>query len=94
MALYYYKCEKCKMQMSRILPADKSKAPQECIWCGGTAIRAPRAPSTAVMEKIDNGLMARAVVRPADAEKMFKDRSLVDYEEKEAVRQDFKNIDK
>lgn len=94
MPLFYYACPACENRFPKLLSPDKAKEPQICPKCQKQAERAPQAPTTQVMEKIDNGLMARAVERPADAERIFKDRSMVDYEEQAAVRQDFKKVDK
>lgn len=37
--------------------------------------RAPKPPTTNVAERLDNGLMPRAVERPADAERLYHERA-------------------
>jgi hypothetical protein len=37
------------------------------------AERKPQGPSTSVYETLDNGLQAKATIRPADAERIFKE---------------------
>lgn len=92
MPLFYYWCEPCQNRFYKLLQTAPTSQKVECPKCSGEAVRAPQAPTTKSMEKIDNGLMARAVERPADAERMFKERSQVDYEEKDAIRRDFKPV--
>jgi hypothetical protein len=45
-----------------------------CRECGGPLHRAGLGPSTQVVERLDNGLMPRALERLADAERLFEER--------------------
>lgn len=38
-------------------------------------VRNPKPPTSNVVERLDNGFMARAVERPADAERLYKERA-------------------
>jgi hypothetical protein len=75
--LYYYKCDGlCKQVIRRILPPDKSNIEFPCKPdCGGIMRRAPRPPSTNVVERLDSGFMPRAIERPADAERLYHERA-------------------
>jgi hypothetical protein len=46
----------------------------KCVKCGAKMSRKVKAPSTLIMERLDNGVMARAVERYSDAEELFKKR--------------------
>jgi hypothetical protein len=41
-------------------------------------VRESKAPTANVVESLDNGFMAKRVVRPADAERLFKERAAND----------------
>lgn len=58
----------------RILDQPTPEAP--CPVCGAQAARRARGASALVMETVDNGLQARATVRLADAERLFKEREI------------------
>jgi len=38
----------------------------------------PGAPTTRIVESLDNGLMPRAIERPAESERLFKERAEAD----------------
>jgi hypothetical protein len=40
--------------------------------------RTPKAPTAQVTETLDNGFMARRVERPAEAERLYKERARLD----------------
>lgn len=46
-----------------------------CETCGGQLERAATGPSAQVMERLDNGAMARAVERPKDAQEQMEERA-------------------
>lgn len=78
MPLYYFKCDGlCQAQQRRLLPAAKGNEPWPCPKpdCGGTMRRAPKPPTTNVVERLDNGFMPRAIERPADAERLYHERA-------------------
>ncbi len=54
---------------------EKSKETQFCPKCSNTLIRAPKGATSQVMEVLDNGFSAKAVIRYSDAETLFKERS-------------------
>lgn len=77
MPLYYFLCADCKKE-SGILrtPTEITQISEIPCKCGGTAHRNPHPPtSPTVMESLDNGVMAKRVVRLADAERLFKERN-------------------
>lgn len=55
----------------RLLPEATPEVP--CPSCGALAARKPRGATSTVYETLDNGLQARATVRIADAERIFKE---------------------
>ena len=73
MPLFRYMCEKCGPQR-RILPSEP--ATLNCTTCGLVLRRTPTGAVAQVLEVIDNGFQARAVVRPADAQRIFKEREI------------------
>lgn len=86
MPVYSFKCQSCKREFKRIVKqlGDGNIA----CTCGSTAQRfVASVPGISVMEHLDNGIMARAIDRPADAAKLFRERS-------EAYKREFmKDID-
>lgn len=73
MPVFSYECSSCKTSFSKLLP--KVEAEQRC-KCGGVGKRKLKTvPGLSVYEHIDNGVMARALDRPADAAKIFRERS-------------------
>lgn len=76
MPLYHYACTSCGKQSRRVMTAQEAKSEQKCPDpCGAPLKREPRAPTATVSETLDNGLMARRVERPADAERLYKERA-------------------
>jgi hypothetical protein len=43
--------------------------------CDAQLARVPKAPTTQITETLDNGLMARKLERPADAEQIYHERA-------------------
>jgi len=74
MPLYYFRCGSCNAELKKLLPPAEAKAPRTC-ECGGAFVRAPRPPSNQVVERLDNGFMTKAVERPADAERLYRERA-------------------
>lgn len=75
MPLYNFKCPKCGKAKRKICSAEQSKDPIACSDCSTTLERAPSGATSQVKERLDNGLMPRAVERLADAERLFKERA-------------------
>lgn len=75
MALFVFLCPSGHVT-KRILPEATPEVP--CRSCGAPAQRKQQGPSTLVLETVDNGLQARATVRLADAERIFKEISIQD----------------
>ncbi len=73
MALYAFLCP--QGHAWRRLLASPTPAPS-CPSCGQPGARKPTGPAALVMETVDNGLQARATVRIADAERIFKEREI------------------
>jgi len=78
MALYRLACVKCRKKASLLTDKPLAEAIVElkCVDCGEKLERAGTGPSTSVVERLDNGLMARAVERPRDAEEWQMERSM------------------
>lgn len=76
MALFLLACKKCKTVVKRFLDTPPRKL--RCLVCGGPVNRAPKAPSTQMMEKLDNGAMSTALERLANAEEMHLEHAYAD----------------
>lgn len=74
MPVYHYLCSACKTQIRRLLRAGTAPFSYRCA-CGGEAVRAPEAPTAKAVEVLDNGLMQKRLERPADAQRLFRERS-------------------
>jgi len=76
--IYHCVCEKCGDKKRAF--ADKwedfeRSASNVCKGCGNKYTRDAVGPSASKLETLDNGLMARAVERHADAERLFRERA-------------------
>ena len=77
MPLFNLACEGCGKK-SRILAASWGSVSQErlrCDACPGVLRRAATGVSSQAVERLDNGLMPKAVERLADAERLFQERA-------------------
>lgn len=76
MPSYSYRCEACDIDY-RIL---RLRPPQSyvCSSCNQPAKRVEVNVTSRIVETLDNGLMPRRVERPADAERLFKERAAED----------------
>lgn len=73
MPVFNYTCDKCAKSFRKLLPR---ATPEVACQCGGVSKRnMATVPGLSVYEHLDNGVMARAIDRPADAAKMFRERS-------------------
>lgn len=80
MALYNFVCDgPCRSTVRRILSPEKidSVLGKPCGKpdCGGKWVREPTGATSQVYERLDNGLMPKAVERPKDAERLYKERA-------------------
>lgn len=78
MPLYYFHCDACHSDLRRILTPAQAEAPQACRKCQGTMRRTPKGATANVVERLDNGLMTKAVERPAEAERLYRERAEAD----------------
>ena len=74
MPLFKYLCQDCKKPHARLLPASKANDPGPCPSCGGVLVREASGPSQQVIERLDNGLMPKAVEQLADSPRLVKER--------------------
>lgn len=81
MPLYYFRCGSCGAELKKLLTPAESKEPRTC-ECGGPFAREPKPPSNQVVERLDNGYMAKALERPADAERLYRERAAGDPRDK------------
>ena len=74
MPLFTLRCDACGRERRRILP--RSPEPEPCGGeCSGQLRRAPAGPSQNVVERLDNGSMVKALERPAEAERLYRERA-------------------
>jgi hypothetical protein len=81
MPKYHFRCDGiCGREVVRLIASAKAKEldGRPCQSCAGIMRRAPRPPTAMVVERLDNGLMPRAVERPADAERLYHERARKD----------------
>ncbi len=74
MPLYHLRCAGCGRTDKKLTP-NPVKDPETTCSCGGVMKRAAKGPATRVMEKLDNGIMPRAVERDSDAERLMAERA-------------------
>jgi len=77
MPAYSFECPVCHKLQRAILSVEEAKGPVPCRTegCAGILKRKARAPSTQITETLDNGLMARRLERPAEAETIYNERA-------------------
>lgn len=76
MPLYHFQCPTCG-PVKRLLDLDAGERVRlPCKRCGAAMTRVPQGASTNVVERIDSGLQYRATERPADAQRIFKEREI------------------
>jgi len=75
-ALYHFRCTGCGDRSRRILKPSEAKGRTcESGSCGAPLEREPKPASHQVMERLDNGIMPRAVERYAEAHRLFDERA-------------------
>jgi len=70
MPQYKFICPKCNFKKSKL-----NKDSLSCPKCNETMERNPSGASSQAVERLDNGLMPKAVERIADAERLYKERA-------------------
>jgi DNA-directed RNA polymerase subunit RPC12/RpoP len=75
---YHYECSRCGTELVRILSPAESLCQQFCRRCGELVTRKARGITSTKFERLDNGFMAKPVERPADAERLYKERAKID----------------
>ena len=75
MPQFFYNCTTCKIDKRRVCMPEEAIILPVCPTCYGPMARAPRGPSSNVVEHLDNGFMSKAIDRPAEAERLYKERS-------------------
>jgi hypothetical protein len=79
MALFRFNCDSCKKNPIAKFGSTAAQAlikyGTRCGKCGGKMVRIVKPPTTNVVEKLDSPYMVRPIERPADAERLFKERS-------------------
>jgi len=73
--LYYFQCPGCGRKERRLLSTEEVEVQRYCI-CGKVLVRTPKGSQAQVVETLDNGVMIRKLTRPADAERIHRERSL------------------
>ena len=75
MALFNLLCTKCGSS-KRVFGEtfEELTIDQKVCKCGYCAVRLTKGPSTSIMERLDNGVMVKALERYADAERIFQER--------------------
>ncbi len=76
MPKYCFHCDICDEDSVRIMDVSEVDS-AECRECLGPLRRTPKPPTSTVMETLDNGYMAKAVERPADAERLCHERARI-----------------
>jgi putative FmdB family regulatory protein len=72
--IYHYECQACHKPSKHLLPAALAKTPPPCSECQGELRRTPQGASVNGVTKLDNGIMAKALERPDDVERLHRDR--------------------
>jgi putative FmdB family regulatory protein len=75
MPAYHFECPSCSHRRTKLLSVSKSKEAQKCEKCGGEMVRNISPPTSQTLERLDNGFMNRAIERPVDAERLYKERA-------------------
>ena len=76
MPVFCFNCKKCDIQA--LLLRNKAPDPPTCEKCHKAMVRITKGATSRITEVLDNGLMTRKVERPAEAERLFKERADAD----------------
>lgn len=76
MPLFNLTCPTCHKSVKRLMtPKEFKDCPPMCLECAVKLVREARGPSNRVVERLDNGVMPRAVERLFNAEELFAARA-------------------
>ena len=75
MPAYHFICLECERKQTRVFMDKSCVDTAACISCGGKVKRVATGPSSQIMEKLDNGIMVKAVERLHNAEELFEERA-------------------
>lgn len=75
MPAYHFICLECYCKQTRVFIDKSCVDTAKCLMCGGKIKRVVTGPSSQIMEKLDNGIMVKAVERLHNAEELFKERA-------------------
>lgn len=78
MPLFYWKCNECNVQLTRIYSFKESQNGEICSKCNNKMTRSEKGVNAQVYETLDNGLMSKKIERLADAQRIFSDHSKTD----------------
>lgn len=75
MAKFSFECKDCNFVKDLLRPVCPPDGFVVCGHCKKPMTRAASAPTSRMVEVLDNGLMTRRVERPANADQLYKDRA-------------------
>lgn len=79
MPVFNLVCSTCGETSKVLRKSEKEISKVKCAECKGKMVRAESSPpSSRIVEVLDNGLMSKSVERPADAERLYKERAQED----------------
>jgi hypothetical protein len=78
MPLIHLICNKCKDTTRRIVRKTNLSNWGNCVKCAGLLERAPTGSSSQVVETVDNGVLRKAITRPAEIERLVQERAKSD----------------
>jgi hypothetical protein len=76
MPLFYFGCpnSECQEQFFKMTDIATARGGYKCPKCDTVSPRTPKAPSSRVVEVVDNGMMAKRLERLPEAGRVFKER--------------------
>lgn len=77
MPLYHFRCPDGHLTR-KILEPEQAKVDRTCPQCQKPLRRDVKPPTAQAVERLDNGWMTKVIERPADAERLFKERADAD----------------
>lgn len=75
MPLYRLYCGACDFSYAVLVGTAQAAVSGACRRCQGPVVRNASGLSATKIERLDNGIMARPVERPADAERLYDERA-------------------
>jgi hydrogenase maturation factor len=74
MPIFELGCPECQVSKKVLATSSAEIGDKKICTCGATMRRIGTGPSTAVMERLDNGAMVKPVIRYSDAERVMQER--------------------